>query len=450
MIQNQSDTKQYRLNSLIIFFIYISVFINSFVFFKSPFEFYVGYLIYIVLLPGFIGRYGFNGNLFFIFLTLFVTGLVNVFLGNNTTDLFFKVFTGLTLSYFFYYYVVLEFDYNIEQLFKWYLKGAYIASVLGIYQLICYRLGFEWGYRFGFIFNKWGISPGGILGLRINSIFAEPTHLAAVLSAAFFVSVYNMFIKEPMYISRFKSVVIIAVYILSFSGLGQSGIFLTLLLLAINFGLIRYLAVAVPVGIVLFNVMYNNVPEFRGRLDGLVDLFSGHKFQIGKIHGSSFILYNNYVVAMKNFNTNFAFGTGIGSHPVAFDKFSMAKDIKTYGFNQNGADANSMLLRLISETGIFGVAIIFVIIIKGYVRRDPKNESYHWLISNAILVMILLNLFRQGHYFLNGFPFFVILYYFNNINYKKYLESKYLADVQDDLIDGTIEKELETNGALPK
>ena len=253
-----------------------------------------------------------------------------------------------------------------------------------------------------------------------------------------------------MYISRFKSVVIIAVYILSFSGLGQSGIFLTLLLLAINFGLIRYLAVAVPVGIVLFNVMYNNVPEFRGRLDGLVDLFSGHKFQIGKIHGSSFILYNNYVVAMKNFNTNFAFGTGIGSHPVTFDKFSMAKDIKTYGFNQNGADANSMLLRLISETGIFGVAIIFVIIIKGYVRRDPKNESYHWLISNAILVMILLNLFRQGHYFLNGFPFFVILYYFNNINYKKYLESKYLADVQDDLIDGTIEKELETNGALPK
>jgi hypothetical protein len=27
--------------------------------------------------------------------------------------------------------------------------------------------------------------------------------------------------------------------------------------------------------------------------------------------------------------------------------------------------------------------------------------------------MILLNLFRQGHYFLNGFPFFVLMYIYN-------------------------------------
>lgn len=435
MIPGALGEKQYRLNNLTIFFIYISVFINSYVFFKSPFEAYVGYVVYLVLLPGFISRYGFNGNLFFIFLTLFATGVINIFLGNNTTTLFFKVFTGLMLSYFFYYYVVLEFNYDVEQLFKWYLRGAYIASLLGIYQLICYRIGFEWGYRFGFIFNKWGISPGGFLGLRINSIFAEPTHLAAVLSAAFFVSVYNMFIKESVYISKFRSIVIIVVYVLSFSGLGQSGIFLTLLLLAVNFGLVRYVAIAIPAGIILFNVMYNNVKEFKGRLDGLVSLFSGEKFTIGKIHGSSFILYNNYKVAMKNFSTNFVFGTGVGSHPVAFGKYSMAKDIKTYGFNQNGADANSMLLRLISETGLFGVVVFFIIIIKGYVRRDPEYESYHWLISNSILIMILLNLFRQGHYFLNGFPFFVMLYYFNSVLYKNHKESTKFIDVKEDSVD---------------
>jgi hypothetical protein len=37
--------------------------------------------------------------------------------------------------------------------------------------------------------------------------------------------------------------------------------------------------------------------------------------------------------------------------------------------------------------------------------------------------MILLNMFRQGHYFLNGFPFFVILYYYNSVSYKMYLET---------------------------
>ena len=80
-----------------------------------------------------------------------------------------------------------------------------------------------------------------------------------------------------------------------------------------------------------------------------------------------------------------------------------------------------MFLRLISETGIFGVGIFIFLIFRGYVRRDLNNETYHWIVSNSILVMILLNLFRQGHYFLNGFPFFVILYYYNSVSYKTYL-----------------------------
>jgi hypothetical protein len=136
----------------------------------------------------------------------------------------------------------------------------------------------------------------------------------------------------------------------------------------------------------------------------------------------SFILYNNFVVAMENFKTNFLFGTGIGSHTVAFENFSLAKDFKVWGFNLNSADANSMLLRLISETGIFGVSIFAYIMVKFYVKRDRDNLSYHWLISNSILIMILLNLFRQGHYFLNGFPFFIMLYCFNSMAHKKYLE----------------------------
>ena len=82
-----------------------------------------------------------------------------------------------------------------------------------------------------------------------------------------------------------------------------------------------------------------------------------------------------------------------------------------------------MLLRLISETGTFGVSIFIFIIFRGYVRRDPDNETYHWLVSNSILIMILLNLFRQGHYFLNGFPFFVLLYYYNSVSYKTYLST---------------------------
>ena len=158
--------------------------------------------------------------------------------------------------------------------------------------------------------------------------------------------------------------------------------------------------------------------EFRERYDSSIALIQGEKFILGKTHGSSFILYNNYVVATENFKTNFLFGTGIGSHAFAFNVHSLSRDIKQKGFDSNSADANSMFLRLMSETGLFGLIIIFYIIITGYVKRDQKRLTYHWLISNAILLMILLNLFRQGHYFLYGFPFFIFLYYFNGKAYK--------------------------------
>lgn len=423
MIADEGKIELDKKTFWIVLFIYLSVFINSYVFFKDPVEFYFGYLIFIVLLPGFIARYGFNRSLVFIFLILFVTGMMNVLLGNNTADQFFKVFTGLALSYFFYYYVVLEFNFNIEQLFKWYLKGSYVAALIGVVQFVSYHIGFTFGYDFRWVLNKWGVNPGGNFGIRVNSVFAEPSQLATVLSAAFFVSLYNLIRKEGFYLTKFQSAVIVIIYILSFSALGQTGIMLSLALFVICFGLFRYLIILIPMGVLLFNFIYNNSRDFKDRLDSLVDLFTTGKFILGKTHGSSFILYNNYVVALENFKTNFLFGSGIGSHSYAFQKFSLARDFKVWGFNLNSADANSMLLRLISETGLFGVFLFFVIIFKCYVKRNTNFDSSHWIISNAILVMILLNLFRQGHYFLNGFPFFVILYYFNHVSYKKYLES---------------------------
>jgi len=409
------DLKYY----LIVTFIYISVFINSYVFFTNPFEFYFGYLIYIFMLPIFISRYGFNKNLSLIFVIIFVTGLYNIVAGNNTIDLFLKVFTGLFLSYFFYYYVVVQFNYDTEQLFKWYLKGCYLAALIGIVQFVSFQVGFLPGYNFSWILNKWGAVPGGNFGIRVNSVFGEPTYLGAVMSSAFFVSVYNLLRRESFYLSKFQSIVIIVVYFLSFSGLGQVGMFLTLIFLAINFGLLRYFIFFIPVAWILFNFMYDNVGDFRERFDSTIDIFSTGQFKLGTTHGSSFILYNNYRVAIENFQSNFLFGTGVGSHPVAFSRYSLAGGFNVYGFNLNSADANSMLIRLISETGSFGVLIFIFIIVKYYVIRNHNDPTNHWLISNAILIMILLNLFRQGHYFLNGFPFFVILYIYTSVNHKR-------------------------------
>src|SRR5579862_8126100 len=102
MNKTEEYKRQGKQSFWIVLAIYLSIFVNSYVFFTDPFEFYFGYLIYIILLPVFMFRYGFNRNLVLIFLTLLITGILNILLGNNTTALFFKVFTGLVLSYFFY------------------------------------------------------------------------------------------------------------------------------------------------------------------------------------------------------------------------------------------------------------------------------------------------------------------------------------------------------------
>lgn len=407
------EIRKERAYYAIVIAIYISIFINSYVLFKEPFEFYIGYFIYFLVLPGFIRKHGLNRNLVWIFFILLVTGVFQVLAGNNTSSQFMKVFTGLALSYFFYHNVFLEFDLDVDRLFKWYLKGAYIVAVIGVIQFISFQIGFSPGYNFRWIFNKWGVIPGGNFGIRINSVFGEPTYLAATLSAAFFVALHDIIRKAKYYFTKFQSIIIVVVYLLSFSGLGQVGIFLSLLFLAINFGLARYIVIVLPLFVVVFSFLYSNSRDFQERYDSIISLFSGEQFVLGKTHGSSFILYNNYVVATKNFEGNFLFGSGLGSHPIAFEKHSLARLFKTHGFNLNSQDANSMFLRLMSETGLFGLGIFFFIIFRFYKRRDEDSSDFKWMISNSILVMILLNLFRQGHYFLNGFPFFVLMYIYN-------------------------------------
>ena len=166
--------------------------------------------------------------------------------------------------------------------------------------------------------------------------------------------------------------------------------------------------------------MYNNIVEFKVRTDSTVEIFSTGKFSIAETHGSSLTLYNNYHIAVENFKSNFLFGTGLGSHPIASNKYSLTKNLKTFGFQLNYADANSMFLRIMSETGLFGMILFLGILFKCFIRKPTGNTgTNHWLISNALLVLIMLNLFRQGHYFMNGFPFYVWLYIYNYSDYIK-------------------------------
>lgn len=419
--------------------IFSVIFFSSIVIFKEPFEFYLSYVPLILLLFIFLFKYKFPTQLFNIFIPLLLFGLFNIFFNNNTLGSFFKIYLNIFISLLFFYYVFEYYNRDVEKFFSLYMKWSVFVSVIGLIQLFSYFVHFKYGYDYSLLgFNKWGVTEGG-LGIRVNSIFCEPSYVGSTLGPAFFISLYNLIFKKTYFISKLSGIVIILTYFLSTSSVAYLGVAIVLILFLINFGAIRYLFIILPIIIITGYYLFLNVKEFRARFTGVTELYftdlldkegiarfgesenikqSKKNYLLTKIHGSSFVQYNNFVIAKENFKQNPLFGTGLGSHQYAFEKYDISYKIGNI-YDSNVADANSMFLRLMSETGLFGVIFIILFIRNFYVRKreDPKINELHWLISNAVLVIILLQLFRQGNYTFGGFMAFIWLYYYIKKDY---------------------------------
>ncbi|MBA2610875.1 MAG: hypothetical protein H0U95_02820 [Bacteroidetes bacterium] len=423
--------------------IFSNLFYTGFVFFKQPFEFYFSYIPILILLPIFIIKYKFYAPSLYIIIPLLIVGVFNVFIENNTASKFIKIFVNLSVNLIFYQYVLQYYNFDVRLIFKKYMNISFIVCALGLFQLLSYWIGFKYGYDLSLLLplNKWGLNLGG-LGIRINSLFSEPSSLGIAVAPAFFVCIYQLLTRTNDFISLKRCLVIVACYCLSFSSLAFLGIFLSIILITLNFGAVRYFLFAIPLSVFLFFIAYNNATEFKVRVDGIKELFVDNILDeakagetklaknkrirnfLNRVHGSSFVFYNNYYIAKQNFIKNPLFGTGIGSHEFAYDKYTLNKIIGgIYEFNTG--DANSLFLRTISEVGLFGALFLILFVFKYFVSHDlngDENEDY-WLMSNALLVLILLTYLRQGNYTYNGFFLYGWMYYYNSANYKNSLES---------------------------
>lgn len=416
------------MNRFIDICIFSVLFFSGIVLFTEPFEFYITYIPIILLLPFFMFRYRFPFQLLYLFVPLLLFGMIGILSGDNTVKDFLKIYMNILISTLFFYYVFEYYDRDINVIFKKYIRGAIFVSIIGIIQFVSYTVGFKYGYNFRvYGFNKWGYYLGG-LGIRINSILSEPSYYGATLAPAFFVAIYNVVFRRTYFMTFREALIIIVPYLMTFSTVAYLGVFITLILLLINYGLIRYIIIVIPIAILLFNIMYNNAPEFRVRIDGLKALYVDNVLEreglkegemnlmkvqalLKKIHGSSFVQYNNYVVSFRNLQEHPFIGTGLGSHKKAFEKYNVLDKLGgIYKFNTS--DANSMLLRMISEIGLAGVLFIFLFIRRYFLQISPDDNSHYWLISNATLLIIILQLARQGNYTYNGFIFYMWLYYY--------------------------------------
>lgn len=417
--------------------IFLNLFYTGYVLLKSPFEFYFSYVPILILLPIFIIKYRFYTPSLYIIIPLLLIGVYNIAIDNNTMPRFLKIYINIAVNLVFYQYVLQYYNYNVKELFKKYLFASFLMCVLGLIQLVSFWAGVEAGYDMRVLFplSKWGLNYGG-LGLRINALFSEPSSLGIAIAPAFFISLYQLITRTNDFISLKRCIVIVICYCLSFSSLAFLGIFLSIILITINFGAVRYFLFAIPLSVFLFFVAYNNANEFKVRVDGIKELFIDNILDeaktietkmarikrirnfLSRVHGSSFVFYNNYHVAKQNFIKNPLFGTGLGSHEFAYDKYALNKIIGgIYEFNTG--DANSLFLRTISEIGLFGAIFLVLFVFKYYVSHDlsGRESNDYWLMSNALLVLILLTYLRQGNYTYNGFFLYGWMYFYNRSNY---------------------------------
>ncbi len=403
-------------NKLIDFLIFTSIFVSSIIFFTSPFEGYLHYFIFLALLPFFIIRYGLPKVPFQIVLLPLIVGVFQVLMGNNGWFLFFKIFFGVMLSTSFYFYVIQYYKMDVERMFSIYLKWAYWTAIITLIQYVSFSINFTPGYDFSWLFNKGG-SVFGEGGARFSSIYVEPSQLGIMLAPAVFVAITNIIRRNQNYeYKKYQNYLILVALYLSKSSTGYIGIFFIIVIIGLNLGYISYLLLFIFIGLLGAFALYNTVEDFKSRVDAASGLWLDQDFNIKNVNTSSFVQYNNAHVSYNNFKEYPLFGTGLGSHSIAFEKYSYTKTgvVQLKAFDFNSADANSLFLRLMSETGLLGIFFFTFIIIKCFVGNNGRDDKY-WIISGSILVLILLYLLRQGNYFLNGFPFFVWLYYYNKV-----------------------------------
>ncbi|MFZ6050948.1 O-antigen ligase family protein [Halocola ammonii] len=392
---------------------FLAIFICTIIFFRFPFEGYLYYISYILLLPPFFLKYGIPKITAAILGFTLIVGLVSISAGTATPFVFIKVWGGMFLSVSFFFFILKYYEFDAQYLYKRYLQLCYWAALIGLFQGFTTLIGLQGLANFGVILNKWGYNPGGIVGVRVNSIFTEPAQMTIFMAPAVFLSVYNLLKGQENFYNKYQSAAVLLVVVLSSSSTGYLGLLLIFFMVTESFK-IRYVVFGSVFVALAFWLFYTNVSEFQKRVDSSIGLWVYQDYSIENTNSSSFVLYNNWHIAMQSVQDYPFFGTGLGSYEKAFDRYTLTNSVIDYDFEFNKPDGNSLLVRLITETGLIGTLAFVVILIRGFIGNRLYKEGLPYkLASNGILVMLLMCLLRQGNYFLNGLPFFVMLYFYN-------------------------------------
>ncbi len=371
-------------------------------------------LIILILILPFLKRIYFNRSFCAALGIIIVLSLLNVVMGNNTMILLLKQLFAISLNSLVFYLLVKLNSGDIKKLFSVYLNLALIIAIIGLIQEAAYVIKIPCLYSFGYFIPKW-IYPERYNSsfLRLNSILSEPSSFCFALMPAFFAAVTSFCKKDFKFMGRTKSLIFMVTFLFTFSSIGYIGIILSVALLIYYSLKAKSLIVISVVVVFSLGLIYKLVPEFQLRTNDMVYVMRGQT-KLEVINQSTFALLSNALVTVNVFKSSPLFGNGLGSYAVSFKKYIGKIINPSYtGTYSNEKDANSLFLRLLAETGLLGLVLFLYFLVSSYLSKNNDPSRYLWIINNGILILFIMRLIRQGHYFSEGFFFFFWLYYFS-------------------------------------
>ena len=325
---------------------------------------------------------------FLILLLLLISGAISIFIQKNSLILFLEQFLGVAFvsTYYYHFFKFFSVD-NIRFVFEKYVSMATFICLIGIPIYI---------YDFSLI----------SIEARFKSVLTEPAHFVAIILPALFYVGYCW--------NRSKFLVLFTSFLLSLSAVGYISAIFNLILTRV--GNLRKSFLAFIFILPLAIIFYFYSVNFKVRID------DSSKVVLDKdltgVNISTYSFFSNAFVALESIQLNPLIGQGFGAHILTREKFLYnVNGIEGFSefFALNQKDGNSLFLRVSSDLGFIGLALIIFFIIHNYVPGNTKNG----LISKSVLVYFCAKLLRDGHYFSPEMYFFVMIYYFNKLEYLK-------------------------------
>jgi len=427
----------------------LSIFLDAYIIARGslPFDFYHYYLIYFIFIINYMSKKKpvklFERWFLISILILFTGSIIGSLIQNVLGFGFIKQVIGIVFSGVAYYAFIRFNDFNLQKVFNLYLKVAFWVAAFGIFEEFA-KLGGLAG-----LFNHYKTVKLGFH--RIWSIMGEPYFLAVVLIPALFYYGAKFF-GNKAYRDRgvfFRFGVILTGTLFTFSSAGFMAIGFMALMISWQKGLFSFkkgriiLLPFLLIGVFsAYQYVQKNMYEFRTKMNQTIEAFNNTKITpliLDQMNSTTFALYSNFKIAQMSYQKNKLLGGGLGSHAKNYDKLFTeqfdAKYLERFG-ELNKYDANSLFIRLLSETGLLGLGMFFFFMFKFRLKRKHLEipELANWVIINhGIFILFIVRLVRTGNYIGNGFFFFFFLYFFTAMQVKAFYKRSVSEKVADPL-----------------